>query len=143
MPSVVTEEAFAETRSIVGQLYPDYLADFDATFARCEGSYLNMLVARREVFDAYCTWLFDVLFQLADRIAQRSGEVKPRMYAHLSERLLNVYFRHNAQLGCAFLPVSNMEHTRKQRHRFFRRLYRNNLYSIAWRCMHRLRKLFR
>ena len=35
------------------------------------GHRFNMFIMRRDLLDAYCEWLFDILFELENRLAQR------------------------------------------------------------------------
>ena len=51
------------------------------------GHRFNMLVMRREQFDAYCGWLFGLLFETEKRL----GTPAPRMMGYLAERLLDAW----------------------------------------------------
>ncbi len=57
----------------------------------------NMLVARREAFDAYCAWMFPVLERVEEchRSMFPKGE-HTRICGHLGELLETIYFRANA-----------------------------------------------
>lgn len=74
-------------RPVLRDRYPAYLPAFDASMARTKGHRFNMLLMRREPFDAYCAWLFDILFETERRMA----EVPPRMMGFLAERLLDAW----------------------------------------------------
>ena len=51
-----------------------------------------MLIAPKEIFDAYSKWLFDVLFELEKRTDISSYDTyQARIYGFLSERLLLVW----------------------------------------------------
>ena len=56
----------------------------------------NMLVCKKELFDEYCKWLFNILFDLEKEIKvnDRQGNQK-RVFGYLSERLLYVWIYHN------------------------------------------------
>lgn len=88
-------------RYIVAEEYPDYLEDYDAYMAGRRTVYKNMMICSRTVFDDYCEWLFRIMFSLEGvlRIAG-SGKYQPRIYGYLSERLLNVWVRHNRLRVC-------------------------------------------
>lgn len=80
---------------VIAKLYPEYLTDMNRIF---ESQYMynyNMLLAKKEVFDEYCEWLFDILFALEDVIKER--EITPAMpyLPFFGENLLTLYFMHN------------------------------------------------
>lgn len=87
-----------ETRRILGERYPDYVAAFDEVMKRRGGHRFNMLIMRRELFRDYCSWLFDVLFELERRldISSYSGN-DARVFGFVSERLLDVWLRRRAE----------------------------------------------
>lgn len=100
-----TELVFDQLREVVEFLYPDYLADFDGFFAQNQCALSNMLFCRAELFDSYCQWLFDILFELERHVNLRClGKHQQQLYGSLAERLLNVYVRHH-HLTCRYLPV--------------------------------------
>ena len=52
----------------------------------------NMLIARAEVFDAYCAWMFPVLEQVENLCADELSRVQhSRICGHLGELLLTIY----------------------------------------------------
>lgn len=100
------------TRDILAERYPAYLAAFDATMKRTFGHRFNMLVMSREKLDAYCTWLFDVLFELErclDISAYSPNDA--RVFGFVSERLLDVWLETNGiayrELPYVFLEKQN------------------------------------
>ena len=125
VPRHAKERHFDALRDSVARRSPEYLADFDAFFEGNTGHFMNMMVARREVFDGYCAWLFDILFDLEARVKAEWPQDDPkRMYGHLSERLLNVYIRRNG-LRVAQCPMANMEFGLRKRLRYIRQNYTN------------------
>lgn len=83
-------------RNVIAKRDPGYLGDFDSYFHGRTTCFLNMMICRRELFDAYCSWVFPVLKELEGHIdmSVREGNQR-RIYGYLSERLLNVWVRHN------------------------------------------------
>lgn len=71
--------------------------EYQRAFQQVSGSELiipcNMMIAKREVFDAYCNWLFSVLAECEKRIDLYSGrdEYQRRVFGFLAERLLAVW----------------------------------------------------
>lgn len=98
-----------KTREILAQAYPDYLPAFDAVMGRTSGHRFNMLLMRADVLDAYCTWLFDVLFRL-EGCLDISGYSPSdrRVFGYISERLLDVWLETNG-VSYRELPVVNLE----------------------------------
>ncbi|MBQ8683108.1 MAG: DUF4422 domain-containing protein [Clostridia bacterium] len=115
-------------RQAVETVSPEVLPAYDRVMAGNRLSLYNMVVASREIFDAYCAWLFAVLFEL-ERHVDMTGYTpyQQRLYGFLSERLLNVWVAHNPNLRVAYCKVENTEQTLKGRLRLFARRQKNRL----------------
>ena len=50
------------TREIISEKYPDYLESFDKVMKQTGGYMFNMYIMEKSLSDAYCSWLFDILF---------------------------------------------------------------------------------
>lgn len=84
------------TRKILGERCPEYLPAYDACMKRTSGHRFNMFVMKRDVFDAYCGWLFDVLFELERRLDTTGYSVNDqRVFGFVAERLLDVWLETN------------------------------------------------
>ena len=80
------------TRQILAERRPECLPAFDRVMRRTSGHRFNMLVMRRDILNAYCSWLFDILFELEDRLDIRSYSANDaRVFGFVSERLLDVW----------------------------------------------------
>lgn len=55
----------------------------------------NMLIARKEILDDYCAWLFPILAYCEKKCGKKSDVYQNRYIGFLAERLLSVYFLHN------------------------------------------------
>ncbi|SDB29116.1 protein of unknown function [Pseudobutyrivibrio sp. YE44] len=55
----------------------------------------NMLIARKEVFDSLCEWLFPVLFHVAEQGGVIEDNYQNRYPGFLSERLITFFFERN------------------------------------------------
>lgn len=98
-----------ETRSILCEQYPEYVAAYDAVMKKTSGHRFNMFVMRADLLDAYCTWLFDVLFSLEDRLdISEYSEYDQRVFGFVGERLLDCWLLTNKIDYCE-LPVVNLE----------------------------------
>lgn len=60
----------------------------------------NMMIMERELLDEYCTWLFDILFELSKRVDMLylSG-FQGRFYGRISEIIFNVWLDQKIQSG--------------------------------------------
>lgn len=94
-------------REVIATQQPEYLEAFDRNMARTWAHMFNMFIMRREIFNAYVDWLFDILFAVEARI-QEDVETwdgyEQRVYGFLSERLLDVWLEQN-QIAYTEVPV--------------------------------------
>lgn len=95
---------FMVMRDILLEMYPSYVTAFDNLDTRRWAHMFNMFVMRKDYFDAYCEWLFAILFELEKRIPNP----EPRLFGFLSERLLDVWLESN-KLAYKEIPVAFME----------------------------------
>lgn len=120
-----TEEIFDKLRQIIETKYPDYIETYDRYFNENKASLFNMLFCKREIFDAYCEWLFSILFVLEKQVdLAKLNTYQQRLYGFLSERLLNVWVIKN-KLVVKHLPVIHMELPVFDRIRLMRRRFTN------------------
>ena len=86
----------AMTRRILSEKYPEYLPMWDKCMKVTTGHRFNMFVMKKNLFDTYCTWLFDVLFELEKRLDISSYSANDqRVFGFVSERLLDVWLEEN------------------------------------------------
>lgn len=98
-----------ETRMIIAEKYPRYLRAFDRVMKSTKGHRFNMFIMRRDLFNAYCAWLFDVLQLLRERLDITDyDDYDARVFGFVSERLLDVWIRKN-RVAFTELPVINTE----------------------------------
>ena len=97
------------TRTILLERHPECVPAFDRVMGRTSGHRFNMLVMRRATLDTYCTWLFDILFELERRLDVSSYSPNDaRVFGFVSERLLDVWIERNA-VSFAEFPVRHLE----------------------------------
>lgn len=97
------------TRAILEERYPAYLTAYDKLMKETSGHRFNMFIMRRDLFDGYCQWLFDVLFELEERLdISGYSDYDARVFGFVSERLLDVWMTTNA-VDYTELPVLYME----------------------------------
>ena len=68
--------------------YPDYQGSWEAFTKLKKMSFFNMMIAKWEVWDAYTSWLFDVMFEVYKRIEFSDDPYQERAIGFLSERCL-------------------------------------------------------
>jgi len=83
-------------RKIIAKKYPEYLESYDYVMSSRKASYCNMMISSKKIYNSYCAWLFDILFDL-EKITDLTGytQQQKRIYGFLSEFLLNVYVAKN------------------------------------------------
>ena len=122
-----TEEIFDKLRHIIIAKYPDYIDAYDHYFDENKTSLFNMIFCKRELFDAYCEWLFSILFDLEKQVDLTNlNTYQQRLYGFLSERLLNVWVLKNC-FTVRHLPIINVELSVYERIRLVRRRFTNRL----------------
>src|SRR5699024_8626642 len=83
-------------RQVILEKYPDYSEAFEYMQNSKLMNFCNMLVAKKEVYDAYCSWLFDILFEAEKRIdISDRDDYQKRVFGFLSERLIKVWLLKN------------------------------------------------
>lgn len=103
-----TNDIFMKLEKIVKEKYPDYGKAFDEYFSNNRSSLFNMMFCKREIFDQYCNWLFDILFELEAIVDLNDlNDYQKRLYGFLSERLLNVWVDKNC-LSIKHVPIINV-----------------------------------
>ena len=84
------------TREIIVEKYPEYIKAYDESMGRTTGHRFNMFIMKRDKFDAYCEWLFDILFELEKRLdISDYSDNDARVFGFVSERLLDVWLETN------------------------------------------------
>lgn len=97
------------TGEIIKEKYPEYYHEFCQLKKRKTMHAFNMVIAKKDIFDSYCAWLFDILNELEKRVdKEKYDSFHARFLGRISERLLDVYIRTN-KLSYAELPVVDIE----------------------------------
>lgn len=89
-----------ETRNIIREKYPQYLESYNRVIKHRYGYMFNMMIVESSLLDEYCTWLFDILFELGKRIDSTSLSVfQGRFYGRISEIIFNVWIDYQIEAG--------------------------------------------
>ena len=83
-------------RDLIERMTPEYLDSYDKVIYGNKLCHYNMFIAKKEIIDGYCEWVFPILFELEKEInAKDYDDYRKRVYGFLTERLFNVWFTHN------------------------------------------------
>lgn len=88
------------TRNIIQEKYPDYLDSYDRVIRHRYGYMFNMMIMEKQLLDGYCTWLFDILFDLKKQINMAElSSYQGRFYGRISEIIFNVWLDYEKNVG--------------------------------------------
>lgn len=94
------QEHLDRTREILKKRHPEYVRDFDITVHRNWGFMFNMMIMRRDLLNAYCSWLFPILFELEKHVdTKKLSTYQGRFFGRVSEILFNVWLTHEVRAG--------------------------------------------
>ena len=102
-------EDLAVTQTIISEKYPEYLPAYNKVMKRTTGYRFNMCIMRKDLLDNYCSWLFDILFEVEKRLdISNYSTYDARVFGFISERLLDVWVEKNHP-PMKTLPLLNLE----------------------------------
>ncbi len=85
-----------KTFEIINEKYPEYSAEMQKLHTRKSAHMFNMFIMKKEHFDSYCEWLFDILGELETRVDSTQYDTfHARFYGRVSELLLDVWLNTN------------------------------------------------
>jgi len=90
------------TKQIISEKCPEYLESCESVYNRTYGHMFNMMIMRKDLFDSYCQWLFDILFELENRISDKVKDYdsfQARLYGRVSEIIFNVWLDYKIKSG--------------------------------------------
>lgn len=89
-----------ETRNVIKELYPDYLKMYDKVLKQRSGYMFNMAIMRKDLLNEYCEWLFNILFELENRLGKLDlSDFQGRFYGRVSEIIFNVWLQYQEESG--------------------------------------------
>ena len=103
------EKDLLEVENIIKEKFPEYSNSFDVIMNGKTLHLFNMFVIKKELFDQYMQWLFDILLELEKRVDISNYDAyQARIFGFMSERLWNVWLDKNA-LSKIEINVVNIE----------------------------------
>lgn len=92
---------------VIKKYFSEYYYSLEKVLNSKNLYYFNMLIARKDIFDDYCAWLFDVLWRVEERCDLSGYDTQhKRIYGYFAEVLLNVYFE-NCNVKKKFVELVN------------------------------------
>ena len=84
------------TKDVIKEKYPDYLNTFERLVYGPNTYFGNIFITSKEHYDYYCSWLFDILFEVEKRtdFTGYNGYQK-RLFGFLSEFLQTVWIQYH------------------------------------------------
>lgn len=121
--------------NIVKEKYPQMAFYADNLKEINCGYFFNMLIAKKDVFDKYAEYLFDVLFELSKRLPPREERnlYQQRIEAFIAERISTVYFNYMiAECGLKVkeVPVVHIENKAEAKRFMFKKSSRGRSLTI-------------
>ena len=97
------------TGKIIKEKYPKYYNKFKQLKKRKTAHMFNMAIMKKDIFNDYCAWLFDILGELEKRVDISDYDAfQARFLGRVSELLLDIYINTN-KLDYVELPVVDIE----------------------------------
>ena len=82
--------------AIIKERCPEYVPAFETVMNRTWAHMFNMFVMRRDLYDAYMQWLFDILFEIEKCVDITDWDTyESRVFGFVAERLLDVWLEYN------------------------------------------------
>lgn len=86
------KEGLEETYNVIKEFYPEYGNSLKKVMNSRSGHRFNMFIMKKDLFNNYCNWLFDILSRVEKRIdISNWDKSEQRVFGYLSERLLDVW----------------------------------------------------
>lgn len=83
-------------RATIETICPEYIESFDKVMERRSGHMFNMMVMKRPILNAYCEWLFSILFEMEKGVDFKTlTPFDARWPGRVAELLLDVWITHN------------------------------------------------
>ena len=77
----------------------------------------NIIIAHKKVFDLYAEWIFDILFEIENKIQSdvlKRDAYQQRVYGFLAERLMAIFVKTHPELKIKYQPLIFVEEDKKK-----------------------------
>lgn len=117
------KEDLDKTLEIIASKYPDYMEDAENVLNKKTIYFCNMFITNRELFNSYCEWLFDILFELEKVTVISENKYQSRIFGFLSERLLNIFIEHVKRIDDIKIYEVPVKFIKENKFSFLQRLF--------------------
>lgn len=81
---------------VLKEKYPEYMPSYTEIMRGKRIYFFNMFITNKKTFDKYSEWLFDILFEVEERVnISEYDDYHKRIFGFMSERLMYVFMKHN------------------------------------------------
>lgn len=119
---------------IIRDKYPDTYVAAEQALKNTSQMYLgNILIAKKEIFDLYAAWLFDILFAVEQKIQPevlKRDAYQQRVYGFLAERMMGVFLATHPTLKVKTLPLLFVEENLKKWCRYCIRQWKRRILRL-------------
>jgi hypothetical protein len=99
------EDDYKILTELLEEMYPEYAESWHkVSHFTNKLIHYNMLIASKDIANAYCEWLFSILFEVEKRIKFSPYAYQQRVIGFMAERLMTLYFTHH-NFKIKYLPV--------------------------------------
>jgi hypothetical protein len=77
--------------------FPEYYESFVAVGNQTEMLFYNMMIAHKDVWEAYCKWAFEIMFEVFNVKKDYEEGYQNKVFGFFGERLLQVYLYHHKE----------------------------------------------
>lgn len=93
----VTESDWVAMLKALKELEPEYYAAYDRIFSQEYLYNYNILIAKADVMERYCEWLFPILERTEELSEPKGWERADRYIGYIAENLLTLYFMYHRE----------------------------------------------
>lgn len=120
---------------ILKEKYPAHTDAIDKILKdNSQGYFANIIIARKNIFDVYAEWLFDILFEMEKQIqpdVEKRDSYQKRIYGFLSERLTGIFIAFHPELKIKELPVIFVEEDKRKWRTYKLRRFKRKILSYC------------
>lgn len=123
-------ETLDKAIEVIRAKYPEYIPSLEKCMKHTHMHAFNMMIMKRDKLDGYCSWLFDILFEVEDALKDKQySPFHARYPGRISELLLDVWLDHHgyAYREVPFLYMEKINYFAKAtgflRSKFFKKKY--------------------